>query len=174
MNGKAEPINSITYEDPAEDLDHSTIEMDSEMSDSSEDEFSLHIPQDVRQKISNYATALLQIAISFEQKFLKQPFGIQKEYKNKAATDIALERGRETFEMWTVALMKSTSYSQLHMHYNVLHDSVKWSRSSLNATCYACRRKAEPDKMLLCDGCNAGKHMFCFKPKLKVVIFNLS
>lgn len=32
-----------------------------------------------------------------------------------------------------------------------------------------CRRGSDPDKMLLCDECNGGTHMFCMKPKMKVV-----
>lgn len=32
-----------------------------------------------------------------------------------------------------------------------------------------CRRGSEPDKMLLCDECNGGTHMFCMKPKMKTV-----
>lgn len=32
-----------------------------------------------------------------------------------------------------------------------------------------CRRGSDPDKMLLCDNCNAGTHMFCMKPKMKTV-----
>lgn len=32
-----------------------------------------------------------------------------------------------------------------------------------------CRRGNDPDKMLLCDECNGGTHMFCMKPKMKTV-----
>lgn len=32
-----------------------------------------------------------------------------------------------------------------------------------------CRRGSDPDKMLLCDECNGGTHMFCMKPKMKTV-----
>ena len=38
-----------------------------------------------------------------------------------------------------------------------------------NAKCRICRRKTDPEKMLLCDGCDRGHHMYCLKPKLKSV-----
>jgi bromodomain adjacent to zinc finger domain protein 1A len=39
----------------------------------------------------------------------------------------------------------------------------------MNAKCRICRRKTDPEKMLLCDGCDRGHHMYCLKPKLKSV-----
>ena len=39
----------------------------------------------------------------------------------------------------------------------------------MNTKCRICRRKCDPDKMLLCDGCDRGHHMYCLKPKLKSV-----
>jgi PHD-finger len=39
----------------------------------------------------------------------------------------------------------------------------------MNAKCRVCRRKTDPEKMLLCDGCDRGHHMYCLKPKLKSV-----
>ena len=44
-----------------------------------------------------------------------------------------------------------------------------FSRSVMNAKCRICRRKTDPEKMLLCDGCDRGHHMYCLKPKLKSV-----
>ena len=42
-------------------------------------------------------------------------------------------------------------------------------RSILNTRCRICRRKADPEKMLLCDGCDRGHHLYCLKPKLKKI-----
>lgn len=70
--------------------------------------------------------------------------------------------------MWQVSLMNSTSYAQVFLHYTLLDDSIIWSRSSQNADCRICRRRVMPEKMILCDGCNRGRHLFCFKPKLTV------
>lgn len=49
-----------------------------------------------------------------------------------------------------------------------LDNSIAWNRSALNANCRICRRRGDPESMLLCDMCNKGHHMYCLKPKLTV------
>lgn len=39
----------------------------------------------------------------------------------------------------------------------------------MNTRCKICRKKADPDQMLLCDSCDKGYHMYCLKPKLKSI-----
>lgn len=53
----------------------------------------------------------------------------------------------------------------MFLHY-ILESSVEWSRSVLNARCRVCRRKGDPEKMLLCDTCNKGHHIYCLKPPM--------
>lgn len=55
------------------------------------------------------------------------------------------------------------------MHYNILHDSISWSKSAIKQGCMICRRKSDPEQTLLCDECNKAWHMYCLKPKLKVI-----
>lgn len=38
-----------------------------------------------------------------------------------------------------------------------------------NYPCQVCQSPAEPELMLLCDGCNGGFHLFCLKPPLEEV-----
>lgn len=144
------------YTDPAVDLENNVIDDDSSA--------------ETTRKIHNYASALLQIAQSIDQQFLKPPFGILREIKDVALMETWLADGRYKFEHWTVLLMNSTSYSQVFLHLNMFNDAIKWAKSSFNATCIFCRGRSQPDKMLLCDGCNCGKHLFCFKPKLTVCL----
>jgi hypothetical protein len=59
------------------------------------------------------------------------------------------------------------------MFFNSLESSIEWSRSVLNARCRVCRRKGDPEKMLLCDTCNKGHHIYCLKPMLEVCIKNM-
>ena len=87
-----------------------------------------------------------------------------------------------------------TSFSQLYVHLGLLGEwfefdilpstihfngyclvcvltdnSISWNRSALNARCRICRRKGDPEKMLLCDGCDKGSHMHCLRPPLTAV-----
>ena len=55
---------------------------------------------------------------------------------------------------------------QVFLHYSILYDSIKWSRSAEKIGCLVCRSKSDPEQTLLCDQCNKGWHMFCLKPKL--------
>lgn len=169
LNGTSETEDSTTkkivFDDLTSLLGNTTdIDLDASIDDC----VSVHTSSQTKTKVHGYASALLQIALGVEPVFLKPPFGYLKELKDKQQQQQLLKTGRQNLEMWCVSLMKAASFAQVFLQYNILHDSVKWHKSSLNATCIFCRRRSEPDKMLLCDGCNAGKHLFCFKPKLTV------
>ena len=66
--------------------------------------------------------------------------------------------------------MFSTSLSQVFLHLSTLEKAVTWSKSVLHTRCKLCRRKGDPEKMLLCDQCDRGHHMYCLKPALKVFV----
>ena len=70
---------------------------------------------------------------------------------------------------WENSLMSGTSCPQLFVHLTTLESSIMWSKSLLNTKCRICRRKNDPEKMLLCDGCDRGHHLYCLKPKLKKI-----
>lgn len=74
-----------------------------------------------------------------------------------------------TLERWQDSLLASTSISQVFLHMSTLEKAIQWSKSALNARCALCRRKGDGEKMLLCDGCDRGHHMFCLKPPVKEV-----
>lgn len=57
---------------------------------------------------------------------------------------------------------------QIFLHLSTLERSITWSRSILNAKCRICRRKGDGEKMLLCDSCDRGHHMYCLRPAIKV------
>jgi bromodomain adjacent to zinc finger domain protein 1A len=61
------------------------------------------------------------------------------------------------FQRWELSLMGSTNMGQLFLHLTTLDNSVVWSKSIMNTKCRLCRRKTDPEKMLLCDGCDRGK-----------------
>lgn len=143
-----------------------TLDIDSE--DSADEGISLHDSTLLRKCVKNLASALLQIEQGIEQKFMKEPFGIKKDKYDKSVEPL-LEKGRERLKEWEISLMHSTSYSQVFLHLNTLHGAIKWQRSTNKSLCAICRRGTDPEKMLLCDECNAGTHMFCMKPKMRTV-----
>ncbi|XP_043511870.1 bromodomain adjacent to zinc finger domain protein 1A isoform X2 [Frieseomelitta varia] len=110
--------------------------------------------------IKQMACAILQLSQAIEQKYLQKPLGVSEKDKKS---------GEDTREKWEQSLMASTSWSQLFLHLSTLENSVAWSRSVLNAQCRVCRRRRDGDKMLLCDGCNKGHHLYCLQPKLTSV-----
>ncbi|CRK91644.1 CLUMA_CG005294, isoform A [Clunio marinus] len=123
----------------------------------------------VKLKVKNLAMALLQIEQGIELKFIRAPFGPMKEIKDKKLMVKAMETCKKRVLRWEESLMKSTSYSQVFLHFNILNDSILWSRSAQRVGCMICRRKSDPEQTLLCDECNKGWHMFCLRPQLTVI-----
>ncbi|XP_017057280.1 bromodomain adjacent to zinc finger domain protein 1A [Drosophila ficusphila] len=117
-------------------------------------------------EVHNMASALLQVEQAIGKRFLKEPYGMKKWDPKQEAQRLACE---SRLHQWEVSLMESTSFAQVFLHLNILHDCVQWRRSTNKSLCKVCRRGSDPEKMLLCDECNAGTHMFCLKPKLRSV-----
>ena len=143
--------------------------------------------QSVSEIISNLSKALLQIEQSVERKFLEAPLGdstknletknrkvkkLNKQHNNDDHSEnykVANEQNKwQTLLNWERSLMNCTSLSQLFIHFQSLDESITWSKSSLNARCRLCRKKGDADKMLLCDKCDRGHHIYCLRPVLKV------
>ncbi|XP_049878091.1 bromodomain adjacent to zinc finger domain protein 1A isoform X2 [Pectinophora gossypiella] len=118
--------------------------------------------------VRGLASALLQLEQGIHHKYLKRPLGLdEKERKDREAKNKSLDL--DALERWEVSLMECSSFSGVVLHLFTLDSSITWSASILNASCRVCRRKTDPDNMLLCDGCNKGHHLYCLKPKLTKV-----
>lgn len=150
-------ITKIKYEDPGAAFGSDTENEEDESSESPA----------YNKRVHDVACAMLQIAQSIDPKYFKPPFGVQKSTSKKDASSAQADKARKNFDMWCVSLMNCTNPSQIFLHYNVLYDAIKWTRSVQNAKC-VCRSSKDPDKLLLCDGCNIGRHIYCLKPKLTV------
>lgn len=148
--------SSIKYEDPGAFISHDNDDSSSE----SDANFKI---------IHGLAAALLQISQSIDVKYFKPPYGNLKSGGKHGTKEENAEKAQRNLEKWQVSLMNTQNPSQLFLHYNVLYDAIKWTRSAQNAKC-SCRSSKDPDKLLLCDGCNIGRHIYCLKPKLTVRI----
>jgi bromodomain adjacent to zinc finger domain protein 1A len=144
--------------------------------------------------VNNFAKALLQIEQCIEKRFLRTPLGDSQKTPEKAkkakkaAATAAAATGSEHHESdqddvsqnaqsikyqvlhnWEKSLMNCTTFSQLFIHLQTLDESIAWSKSALNARCRLCKRKGDADKMLLCDKCDCGHHIYCLRPPLQEI-----
>lgn len=150
-------LANMKYEDPGTFISDN----DDEMTAESEAQY---------KQIHGLSCALLQIAQSIDVKYFKPPYGNLKSGGKYGTKEENAEKAQRSLERWQVSLMNCQNASQLFLHYNVLYDAIKWTRSAQNAKC-SCRSSKDPDKLLLCDGCNIGRHIYCLKPKLTVSDF---
>merc|ERR1719219_2751200 len=137
------------------------------------------------EKVRGLASAMLQVSQMLASKYFKAPLGedekekkkrLKEEEKRKKEAgenpDVVVCETKEVLtpqQEWENSLMSSTSYAQLFVHLTTLESSIIWSKSILNTKCRICRRKNDPEHMLLCDECDRGHHLYCLKPKLKSI-----
>ncbi|XP_035825711.1 bromodomain adjacent to zinc finger domain protein 1A [Aplysia californica] len=135
------------------------------------------------------AKALVQIARGVELRFLREPLKEDESKKKKAASKDKEKKKKEDeesfedseensssskktttlYERWEESLLGATSLSQVYLHLATLDKSIIWAKSTLETRCKLCRRKGDAEKMLLCDGCDRGHHMYCLKPPMEKV-----
>eukprot|EP00053_Salpingoeca_punica_P021074 m.212609 g.212609 ORF g.212609 m.212609 type:complete len:1242 (-) comp20970_c0_seq1:141-3866(-) len=72
-------------------------------------------------------------------------------------------------EFWRKSVGSVASFAQLFLYLYTLDNSVQWKKSVLHARCKICHKAGMADKMLLCDKCDDGYHMYCLNPPLTTV-----
>ncbi len=70
---------------------------------------------------------------------------------------------------WREGVRKAETAAQLAMGFYVLETSIAWHKSIMKAFCQLCHSGDDEDSLLLCDGCDKGYHMYCFKPSITQV-----
>lgn len=114
--------------------------------------------------VNNFAKIMLQIEQSVDKKYLRTPLGdIHKTPDRKKKND---EQRHGILLIWEKSLMSCTTMSQLFIHLQNLDESIAWSKSTLNAKCKICRKKGDPEHMVLCCECDRGYHLYCLRPAL--------
>uniref|UniRef100_A0A336MMI0 Bromodomain adjacent to zinc finger domain protein 1A n=1 Tax=Culicoides sonorensis TaxID=179676 RepID=A0A336MMI0_CULSO len=142
---------------------------DLESEDSQSESTPMHESKTLKEKVHALAKALLQIEQGIDQKFIRIPFGPKRDFKDKDVMARKNSERRRKLERWEESLMRSTTFSQIYLHLNILYDAITWSRSAARTNCVICRRAKDPEFTLLCDDCNKGYHTYCLKPKLKTI-----
>ncbi|KAM9853295.1 tyrosine-protein kinase BAZ1B isoform 2-T2 [Aulostomus maculatus] len=69
-------------------------------------------------------------------------------------------------EKWKTAIREAQTFSRMHVLLGMLDACIKWDMSAENARCKVCRRKGDDEKLILCDDCKKGFHLFCLRPVL--------
>lgn len=147
-------------------------------------------PESIEQSlktVNSLAKAMLQIEQAVEKRFLRNPLGDnaktpekqRRKPANKQPNGGLANHDEESNDSssatnsilhnWEKSLMNCTTLSQLFIHLQSLDESIAWSKSVLNAKCRVCKRKCDAEKMLLCDKCDRGHHLYCLRPALKQI-----
>lgn len=147
-------------------------------------------PESIEQSlktVNSLAKAMLQIEQAVEKRFLRNPLGEnaktpEKQRRKPASkqqnggqanhdeeSNDSLSATNSILHYWEKSLMNCTTLSQLFIHLQSLDESIAWSKSVLNAKCRVCKRKCDAEKMLLCDKCDRGHHLYCLRPALKQI-----
>lgn len=79
------------------------------------------------------------------------------------------ERVSRNLQEWRTMVDEASNLAQLFVCLYVLEASVLWVRSAQKTRCRMCHRAGEAEKMLLCDKCDGGFHMYCLTPKLRSI-----
>ncbi|CCD65251.2 Bromodomain adjacent to zinc finger domain protein 2 [Caenorhabditis elegans] len=75
----------------------------------------------------------------------------------------------QLFEDWkSYVSTEAQTTSQLMVALQTLEGMIMWERSSREALCQICK-SMDGDEMLVCDGCESGCHMECFRPRMTKV-----
>jgi len=76
---------------------------------------------------------------------------------------------KSNLQRWREMTSSCSSFAQVFISVGILDQSVDWSKSVLRAKCKTCKKSGDAEKLLLCDKCDKGYHMYCLKPPLKRV-----
>eukprot|EP00047_Mylnosiga_fluctuans_P014492 m.38903 g.38903 ORF g.38903 m.38903 type:complete len:1000 (+) comp5537_c0_seq1:133-3132(+) len=116
------------------------------------------------------AALLLAAEAAIPRKFLKPAVDGDDKHKDfflgeKERSDAP---SRNTL-LWRDAVTAAQNFSELFLCLYLLDGSVLWAKSALKTRCRLCHRAGEAEKMLLCDKCDDGYHMYCMTPKMHKV-----
>eukprot|EP00039_Didymoeca_costata_P015572 m.267887 g.267887 ORF g.267887 m.267887 type:complete len:1345 (+) comp16251_c3_seq1:224-4258(+) len=79
------------------------------------------------------------------------------------------EKNETLLDRWRNQTQSSSSLSQLSILIDIFDKAIDWKKSAKKMKCQVCKKGTDPDKLLLCDKCDLGYHIYCLNPKLKKI-----
>ncbi|KAL0268350.1 UNVERIFIED_CONTAM: hypothetical protein PYX00_010324 [Menopon gallinae] len=112
---------------------------------------------------------LIALEAAIERRYLKPPLGFSTAEGGIGIQPDQDESIPKGLGVWREAVLKSHTAAQLSMALYMLESCIAWDKSIMKANCQFCQSGDNEDKLLLCDGCDRGYHMYCFKPKMDTI-----
>ncbi|MEE6468929.1 hypothetical protein FKM82_008427 [Ascaphus truei] len=132
------------------------------------------------ENLKDFGECVISLQAAVIKKFL-QGFMAPKQKKRKPQSEEAAAKAEEqdeekkmaeeakvasAVEKWKCAIREAQTFSRMHVLLGMLDACIKWDMSTENTRCKVCRKKGEDDKLILCDECSKGFHLFCLRPVL--------
>ncbi|KAH9413836.1 hypothetical protein DERP_009434, partial [Dermatophagoides pteronyssinus] len=109
---------------------------------------------------------LLEIEATIERRYLETTISNGDCDYNEFANDDNATAG---LIRWRDAAREAKCCSQIAMGLHFLENCIAWDKSIMRASCQFCGSGENEAQLLLCDLCDKGYHMYCFKPKMETV-----
>uniref|UniRef100_A0AAF5PQ33 Bromodomain containing protein n=1 Tax=Wuchereria bancrofti TaxID=6293 RepID=A0AAF5PQ33_WUCBA len=88
---------------------------------------------------------------------------------DSAAITVDESGNTELLQRWRDYVRKARTGGQIMFALQALDSAIAWEKSIMKASCQICRTSENESQLLLCDACDMGYHMYCFRPRIAAV-----
>ncbi|MCP9259133.1 hypothetical protein DINM_002101 [Dirofilaria immitis] len=78
----------------------------------------------------------------------------------------------ELLQRWRDYVQRARTGGQIMFALQVsfsFDSAIAWEKSIMKASCQICRTSENESQLLLCDACDMGYHMYCFRPRIAAI-----
>ncbi|EJD75925.1 bromodomain containing protein [Loa loa] len=86
-----------------------------------------------------------------------------------AAITVDESGNTELLQRWRNYVQQAKTGGQIMFALQALDSAIAWEKSIMKASCQICRTSENESQLLLCDACDMGYHMYCFRPRIATV-----
>ncbi|CAG2174676.1 unnamed protein product, partial [Oppiella nova] len=124
---------------------------------------------------------LLGLEAVIERRYLKPPLGFKSNTilvstnssdvgpMDDYNDNVADENATSGLLRWRDAVRECRCSAEIALCLHFLETCIAWDKSIMRASCQFCGSGENEAQLLLCDGCDKGYHMYCFKPKMESI-----